>query len=148
MLRGSIGWPVQVVNTIGRRRPQGVGRSCARCLEQALPGSHRGSQSGLKAIGVWWLDDIVIPAVLTLGVYCFVVLVRSGTRAKTRKTNRTVENMYPLYADSIRKQRKYATEHGGTWEDNGGSKTPLTKRLAPPPKTARPMPSPTPKPRP
>jgi hypothetical protein len=74
---------------------------------------------------MWWLDDIVIPAVLILGVYCFVVLVRHGTRGAIRKnTRRTAENMYPLYADSIRKQRKYAKEHGGTWEDNGGSKTP------------------------
>ena len=74
---------------------------------------------------MWWLDDIIIPALLILGVYCFVVLVRRGTRgAIPKNTRRTVESMYPLYADSIRKQRKYAKEHGGTWKDDGGSKTP------------------------
>jgi len=60
--------------------------------------------------------------------------------------------MYPLYADSIHKQRKHAKEHGGTWKDDGEQQDALTKRLAPPPKTAtrstKPTPSPTPKPRP
>jgi hypothetical protein len=44
--------------------------------------------------------------------------------------------MYPLYADSIHEQRKYAKEHGGTWKDDGEQQDPLTKRLVPQPKTA------------
>jgi hypothetical protein len=69
-----------------------------------------------------WVDDIIVPAVLILGVSCFVLLVRSSTRRSVRKTTtRTAEDLYPLYADSIRKQRKYAKEHGGQWRDDEGS---------------------------
>ena len=74
---------------------------------------------------MWWLDDIIVPAVLILGVSCFVLLVRSSTRRSARKTTtRTAEDLYPLYADSIRKQRKYAKEHGGQWRDDEGSGRP------------------------
>ena len=74
---------------------------------------------------MWWLDDIIVPAVLILGVSCFVLLVRSSTRRSARKTTtRTAEDLYPLYADSIRKQRKYAKEHGGQWRDDEGSRQP------------------------
>ena len=73
---------------------------------------------------MWWLDDIVIPAVLILGAYCFIVTAGFRTRMLTRKTTRTAENMYPLYADSLKKQQKYAREHGGTWKDDGSTKTP------------------------
>ena len=30
--------------------------------------------------------------------------------------------MYPQYADSPRKQRRYAQEHGGTWSEGGGER--------------------------
>jgi hypothetical protein len=59
---------------------------------------------------MWWLDDIVVPAALIIGFGCFVVMVRWRTRDMTRKTTRTAENMYPSYADSTRRQRKYADE--------------------------------------
>jgi hypothetical protein len=77
----------------------------------------------LKAIEMWWID-IVVPALLLLGAYCFAVMVGFRTRMLTRKTTRTAENMYPLYADSLKKQQKYAKEHGGTWKDDGGSSAP------------------------
>jgi hypothetical protein len=67
---------------------------------------------------MWWMDDIVVPALLILGVYCFVWLVLRRRRTSTRRSNRTAESMYPLYADSIKKQRKYAEEHG-TRRDDG-----------------------------
>jgi hypothetical protein len=70
---------------------------------------------------MWWMDDIVVPAVLIFGVYCFVWLVLHRTRGSTRKSRRTAEDLYPLYADSIRKQRKYAKEHGGEWRDDGSA---------------------------
>ena len=54
---------------------------------------------------MWWLNDIVVPAVLILGIYCFVTVVRSNVRRMTRKPTHTAESLYPLYADSIRKQR-------------------------------------------
>jgi hypothetical protein len=68
---------------------------------------------------MWWLDDIVVPALLLFGVYCFVWLVRSGTRRSTRRSKRTAEDLYASYADSIRKQRKYAKKHGDTWREDG-----------------------------
>jgi hypothetical protein len=79
----------------------------------------------IEVIGMWWMNDIIVPAVLILGVSCFVLLVRSSTRRSVRKTTtRTAEDLYPLYADSIRKQRKYAKEHGGQWRDDEGSRRP------------------------
>jgi len=79
---------------------------------------------GLKAIEMWWMDDLIVPALLILGIYCFVVMVGFRTRMLTRKTNRAAEDLYPRYADSLKKQQKYAKEHGGTWKDDGDSKMP------------------------
>jgi hypothetical protein len=38
----------------------------------------------------------------------------------TRATHRTAEDLYPHYADSLRKQRRYARRHGGEWRDHDG----------------------------
>jgi hypothetical protein len=73
---------------------------------------------------MWWLDGIIVPAVLILGISCFVWMVRSKTRGAIRNSHRTVESMYPLYADPIRKQPKYARKHGATRSDDEGGKTP------------------------
>jgi hypothetical protein len=51
------------------------------------------------------LDDIIVPAVLILGVSCFVMVVRVFTRRAGRRTSRTAEDLYPFYADSLRKRR-------------------------------------------
>ena len=51
-------------------------------------------------------------------------LVRIMTRRIGRRTSRTAEGLYPRYADSLRKQRKYAKEHGGQWRDDEGSLRP------------------------
>jgi hypothetical protein len=73
---------------------------------------------------MWW-EDIIIVAVLIFGIYCFLVVVGFRTRLLTRKTDRTTESMYSSYADSNRKQRKYARERGGQWgDDDEGSNTP------------------------
>jgi hypothetical protein len=85
---------------------------------------------------MWWLDDIVVPAVLILGLCCFVTFVRLQVRGLKRKTTRTAESLYPHYADSIRKQRKYAKEHGGQWKEDEARQDALTRRLTPPSKTA------------
>ena len=52
---------------------------------------------------MWWVNDIVVPAVLILGVYGFLVLVGFQKRMLTRKTDRTAESMYDNYADSGRR---------------------------------------------
>jgi hypothetical protein len=90
------------------------------CLHQAVLGSPSEQSARLKAIEMWWLDDIVIPALFILGIYCFVVCVGFRTRMLTRKTTRTAEDLYDRYADSPRKQQKYAKEHGGTWKADDG----------------------------
>lgn len=64
-----------------------------------------------------WLD-IGIVALLIIGVYCFAVVTGFEKRLLTRKTDRQAEDMYDQYADSPRKQRRFAREHDGTgWDD-------------------------------
>ncbi len=53
---------------------------------------------------MWW-EYLLIAAVLLLGIYGFVVMVRFQTKNLTRKTDRTAESMYPAYADRRRRQR-------------------------------------------
>ena len=60
---------------------------------------------------MWWMDDLVVPAVLLAGICCFVVLVRFRTGMLTRRTDRAAESMYANYADSAREQRKPAKKH-------------------------------------
>lgn len=72
---------------------------------------------------MWW-EYIIVAAVLIFGVYCFLVLVGFRARMLSTRTKRTAESMYGLYADSTRKQRKYAKEHGGQWRDGEDSKSP------------------------
>jgi hypothetical protein len=71
---------------------------------------------------MWW-EYIVLPALLIIAVYCFLVLTGFETRLLSRKSKRTAEGMYDNYADSNRKQRKYARERGSQWRDDG-SKVP------------------------
>ena len=85
---------------------------------------------------MWWLNDLVIPAILIIGLGCFVITVLWRTRLMTRETTRAAEDLYPQYADSIQEQRKYAKEHGGQWHDDGGQRDALAGPLAPPSKTA------------
>jgi hypothetical protein len=73
----------------------------------------------LKAIEMSW-EDILIPALFIFAIYCFAVCVGFRTRMLTRKTTRTAEDLYDRYADSLRKQQKYAKDHGGTWKADDG----------------------------
>lgn len=72
---------------------------------------------------MWW-QYIIIAAVLVLGVYGFLTLTGFETRNLSRRTTRTAEDMYPSYADSLRKQRRDARQHGGesTSGDGGQSR--------------------------
>jgi hypothetical protein len=69
---------------------------------------------------VWWLY-VIVAAVLLFGIYAFLTLTGFETRVLSRRTTRTAESMYPSYADSLRKQRRYATEHGGERTDEGAA---------------------------
>lgn len=65
---------------------------------------------------MWW--QYLIGAVVAIfAVYAFISLVRFQTRRLTHETDRTAADMYDSYADSVRKQRKYARERGGEWKD-------------------------------
>jgi len=74
---------------------------------------------------VWW-EYIIIAAVLLLGIYAFLVFTGFETRNLSRRTTRTAESMYGNYADPVRKQRRYARQHGGerAGEDGGQSREP------------------------
>jgi hypothetical protein len=60
---------------------------------------------------VWW-QYIIIAAVILLGIYGFLTFTRFETRFMSRRTDRTAADMYSSYADSLRKQRRYASQHG------------------------------------
>lgn len=54
-------------------------------------------------IAVWW-QYIIIVAVIAVGIYGFVVLVRYMTKQMTRKTDRRAEDMYDEFS-SARKEK-------------------------------------------
>lgn len=64
----------------------------------------------------WW-EYVITAMVLLAGICAFLVLTGSVTRFLSSRTDRTAENMYGDYADSLRKQRKYARRHGGQSQD-------------------------------
>ena len=77
-----------------------------------------------------------------LGIYGFRVFTRFETWNLSRRTTRTAQDVYPSYADSVRKQRRYARQHGGEWtsDDGGQSREPehtSHKNTASPPRGAR-----------
>jgi hypothetical protein len=45
------------------------------------------------------------------------------TRILSRPTTRTAADMYASYADSLRKQRRYARRHGGDWTNDEGTQS-------------------------
>jgi hypothetical protein len=63
-----------------------------------------------------WLD-IGIVALMLFGIYAFVTLTGWQTRWLSRRTGRTAESMYDQFSGPPRKQRRYASEHGGEWRD-------------------------------
>jgi len=71
---------------------------------------------------MWWLYVVVV-VVLLFGVYAFLVLAGFETRMLSRRTTRTAESMYPRYAGSLRKQRRYARQHGGQWAQGEGGRS-------------------------
>jgi len=75
-----------------------------------------------------WLD-IGIVALFVFGAYAFLQLVGWRTRGLSRRSKRTAESLYGQYADSPRKQRRYAREHEGTWTEGG----PAAQSTQPPP---------------
>jgi hypothetical protein len=60
----------------------------------------------------WW-EAVLFFMSVGAAIWGFLSLAGFWTRTLSRRTERTAESMYPNYADSARKQRRYAREHGG-----------------------------------
>ena len=65
----------------------------------------------------WW-EILIFIAVVILAVWGFASIVGLQTGNLTRRTRRSAEDMYGSFADSPRKQRRYAREHGGEWRND------------------------------
>ncbi len=65
----------------------------------------------------WWETVLFLMAV-AVAIWGFSSIVGFRTRTLTRRTDRTAEDLYSEHADSARKQRRYAREHGGQWHDH------------------------------
>jgi len=66
---------------------------------------------------VWW-EAVLFFAVVIFAIYAFASIVGFRTRTLTRPTDRAPQDMYDNYADSPRRQRRYAKHHRG--EGHGG----------------------------
>jgi hypothetical protein len=64
----------------------------------------------------WW-ETLLFFAAVIVAIWGFASLVGFRTRSVTRRTDRTAEQMYDQFADSARRQRKYARQHGGKWHN-------------------------------
>jgi len=97
----------------------------ARSHEDRHPGYQRHHVLCQRGFTVWW-QYIIIAAVILLGIYGFLVFTRFETRNLSRRTSRTAADMYPSHADSARRQRRHAREHGGEQarDDDGRSREP------------------------
>ena len=85
---------------------------------------------------MWW-QYIIIAAVLVLGIYAFLVFTGFETRTLSRRTARAAEDMYPGYGDSLRKQRRYAKQHGGESASHDGGQ-PREPEYTQPPEHGKP----------
>jgi hypothetical protein len=66
----------------------------------------------------WWGYALFLLAV-AVAIWGFLSLVGFRTSWLSRKSDRTAAEMYESYADSPRKQRRYARQHGGEWRPSG-----------------------------
>jgi hypothetical protein len=64
---------------------------------------------------VWWLY-IIVAVVLLFGIYAFLVFAGLETRILSRRTSRTAESMYPIYADPLRRHARQQDGDGATGE--------------------------------
>lgn len=63
-------------------------------------------RSPIEVITVWW-QYIIIVAVIGLGIYGFVVLVRFMTQQMSRKTDRRAEDMYDEFGSARKKKDRW-----------------------------------------
>ncbi|HEX5293117.1 MAG TPA: hypothetical protein VFX25_29950 [Streptosporangiaceae bacterium] len=65
----------------------------------------------------WW-ETLLFLAAVIVAIWGFASLVGFRTRSVTRRTDRTADQLYDQFADSPRRQRKYARQHGGEWHND------------------------------
>ena len=53
-----------------------------------------------------------------VAIFGFLSMVGVNKRWLTRGHNRRAEDLYDDYADSPRRQKQYAREHGGNWRND------------------------------
>lgn len=68
----------------------------------------------------WW-DYVMVVGVFLLGIFAFWALTKSLGRALSQGSSPPADSTYGNYADSLRKQRRYARQHGGEWKDDEGA---------------------------
>jgi hypothetical protein len=74
----------------------------------------------IEVIQLPWWGYVLFLLAVAVAIWGFLSLVKFRTNELTRKTDRTAQDLYPSYADSLRKQHRFAREHGGQWHDDGG----------------------------
>jgi hypothetical protein len=72
---------------------------------------------GIVVIHMAWWETLLFFAAVIVAIWGFVSLAGFRTRSLTHRTDRTAQDMYAGFADSPRKQRRYAKRHGGEWHD-------------------------------
>jgi hypothetical protein len=65
---------------------------------------------------MWW-QYLIAAVVVVLAGWGFVSVVKLQTHRLSDKTDKTAEDVYDRYGDSLRDQRKYAADHGGEWRN-------------------------------
>jgi hypothetical protein len=63
----------------------------------------------------------MVVGVFLLGIFAFWALARSLGRALSQGSSPAADSMYGNYADSLRKQRRYARQHGGEGQHDEGA---------------------------
>jgi hypothetical protein len=65
---------------------------------------------------MWW-QWLIAAVVVIIAVYGFVSFVRVQTHKLSDRTDHTADDVYDRYADSQRKQQRFARSHGGEWRN-------------------------------
>jgi hypothetical protein len=92
------------------------------CLPSAVPGNGHlvSASTWIEVIQLTWWGYVLFLLAVAVAIWGFLSLVKFRTKELTRKTDRTAQDLYPSYADSLRKQHQFAREHGSQWQDDGG----------------------------
>jgi len=64
----------------------------------------------------WW-EALIFFAAVILAIWGFASMAGFETRFLSRRTDRRAQDMYDEFADSPRKQRRFARRHGGEWRN-------------------------------